>query len=183
MRARRRKSVAAQPRRVDLMTSKKTTRRRGDEIQREVFKRLKKYNKLNFLEQFAMFIGSAQLLELGLKHLLARRYKQDLEQMERWTLGRTANELKKFGVRQDFVSLLKSVVEYRNYIAHELLVNDAMLKALVGRSGRLERRHLEKGIYELEQIIVFHDLLEEHNAWDVRVAQQVAPADAKKRRG
>lgn len=158
------------------MASKKTTWRRGDEIQREIFKRLKKYNKLNFLEQFAMFIGLAQILELGLKHLLARRYKQDLEQIEKWTLGRTANELKKSGLRQDFISLLESVVQYRNYIAHELLVNDAMLKALVGKSGRLEQRHLEKGIYELEQIMVFHDWLEEHNAWD-------APADAKKRRG
>jgi hypothetical protein len=165
------------------MASKKTTRREPDEIQREVSKRLKKYNKLSFLEQFAMFIGSAQILELGLKHLLARRYKQDLEQMEKWTLGRTAKELKKFGLRQDFILLLESVVQYRNYIAHELLVNDAMLKALVGKSGRLEQRHLGKGIYELEQIMVFHDWLEKHSAWDTPAAQQVAPADAERRRG
>ena len=148
------------------MPSKKAARLDRDEIQQEVSKRLKKYNRLSFLEQFAMFIGSAQVLELGLKHLLARRYKQDLEQMERWTLGRTANELKKFGLRQDFIFLLESVVQYRNYIAHELLVNDAMLKALVGKSGRLERRHLEKGIYELEQLMFLHDWIEENSAWD-----------------
>jgi hypothetical protein len=58
------------------MTPKQTTRRGRDEIQREVFKRLKKYNKLSFLEQFAMFIGSAQILELSLKQLLARRYNK-----------------------------------------------------------------------------------------------------------
>jgi hypothetical protein len=58
------------------MTPKQTTRRGRDEIQREVFKRLKKYNKLSFLEQFATFIGSAQILELSLKQLLARRYNK-----------------------------------------------------------------------------------------------------------
>jgi heme-degrading monooxygenase HmoA len=77
--------------------------------------------------------------------------------MEKWPLGTTAKELKKFGLRQDFIFLLESVVQYRNYIAHELLVNDAIIKAAVGKSGRLERRHLEKGIFELEQLMVFHD--------------------------
>jgi hypothetical protein len=164
------------------MPKKKPTQLDGKQILREASKRLKKYEKLNFLEQFAMFIGSAQVLELGLKHLLARRYNYDLEQLERWTLGRTANELKKCGVREDFLFLLESVVQYRNYITHELLVNDAMIKALVGKSGRMERRHLEKGIFELEQIMFLHDWIEEYGAWEVPSAQQVAPGDAKKRR-
>lgn len=59
-----------------------------------------------------------------------------------------------------------SVVDYRNHIAHELLVNEAMLKCLLnGDSGRLEVRHLDKGIYELEQVLVLFNWCEEHDGW------------------
>jgi hypothetical protein len=86
--------------------------------------------------------------------------------MEKWTLGQTAEELSKCGLRRDFIKLLKSVVKYRNYIAHEFLVNDAMLKNMLGGdTGRLELRRLEHGIYELEQIVFLYNWCEEHNAW------------------
>lgn len=136
------------------------------EIQEQILKRLEKYKELNVLEQFAMFMGMAQLLEIGLKNLLGRKYKYDHEKMERWTLGKIAREMKECGLRVDFIILLESVVGYRNHIAHELLANDAMLKCLLsGDSGRLEMRQLEKGIYELEQIVFLHNWCEEHNAW------------------
>jgi hypothetical protein len=65
------------------------------------------------------------------------------------------SELKKCGLRQDFMVLLESVVDYRDHVAHEY-ANEAILKALLGGdAGRLERRQLEKGVYELEQIIFF----------------------------
>ena len=138
----------------------------AQEIREQVLKRLAKYKKLNVLEQFAMFMGMAQILEVGLKRLLTRRYKYDYEKMEKWTLGKTTKELKECGLRADFIVLLESVVEYRNHIAHELLANEAMLRSLLGGDGgRLELRHLEKGIYELEQIMFLHDWCEEHNAW------------------
>jgi hypothetical protein len=137
-----------------------------DEILEQVFKRLKKYKRLNLFEQFAMFMGKAQLLELGVKSLLVRRYSYDYEKIKKWTLGKTARELKKCGLRGDFIFLLESVVDYRNYIAHELLANDAMLKSLTGGdSGRLELRTVEKGTIELEQILFLYDWTEEHNAW------------------
>ena len=41
------------------------------EIMEQVSQRLKKYEGLNTLEQFAMFMGMAQLLELCLKAFLA----------------------------------------------------------------------------------------------------------------
>lgn len=136
------------------------------DIQEQVHKRLEKYKKLNVLEQFAMFMGMAQILEAGLKNLLVRRYNYAHEKMERWTLGQIAGELKGSGLRKDFVVLLESVVTYRNHIAHELLANEAMLKALLGGdAGRLELRHLERGLYELEKILFLHDWCEEHNAW------------------
>ena len=136
------------------------------EIQEQAFKRLEKYKNLNVLEQFAMFMGLAQILEVSLKKLLGYRYKYDLERRKVWTLGTTTRELRKCGLLADFIVLLESVVQYRNHIAHELLVNDAMWKYLLGgESGRLELRQLEKGIYELEQILFLHDWREEHNAW------------------
>ena len=139
----------------------------ADEIKKQVGKRLEKYKKLNFLEQYAMFMGTAQVLEFGLKKLLCRKYGYDLEKLERWTLGSTKNALQQCGLRTDFILLLKSVVKYRNHMAHELLVNDAMLKAILGGdSGTLETRELSKGIYELEQLVFLHDLCEEHDAWD-----------------
>ena len=45
----------------------------SEDIQRAVLKRLELYNELNFLEESAMFMGKAQLLETALKQLLARR--------------------------------------------------------------------------------------------------------------
>jgi hypothetical protein len=134
-------------------------------IQLAVIRRLKPYDKLNVLEQFAMFIGKAQLFELALKQLLARRYDYEFDDMERWTLGRTVRELKECGLRKDFVVLLESFVERRNFIAHELLASKALFTALSGTTARFVTRPLEHGIYELEQVMFLHDWCEKHNAW------------------
>ena len=136
----------------------------GD-IQLAVLKRLEPYEKLNFLEEFAMFMGKAQLFELALKQLLAHRYLYEFDAMERWTLGRTARELRKCGVREDFATLLDDVVEHRNFIAHEILAGGALVTALTGKTGRFVRRPLEQGIYGLEQLMFLHDWCEKHDAW------------------
>ena len=137
-----------------------------EEIAAGVAERLKKYESLSFLESFAMFMGKAQILELGLKGLLHRRFGKELQTMERWTLGKTAKALKEHGLRPDFIHLLESVVGYRNYIAHELLANEAILRSLLsGESGRFEVRQLEKGTYELEQLMFLYDWTEEHQGW------------------
>jgi hypothetical protein len=137
------------------------------EIQAAVCDRLAKYDNLNVLEQYAMFMGAAQILEYGLKGLLHRKYNVDIDKTERWTLGRTSAELKKHGLRGDFVLLLESVVSCRNYIAHAFLANEAMLRSLLnGKSGRLEVRHLQRAIYELEQLMFLYDWTEAHDAWN-----------------
>ena len=159
----------------------KEPRLEAHEIMGQVFKRIEKYEKLNVLEQFAMFMGMAQMLELALKQLLTRSYKYDFEKIEKWTLGKTTKELKTCGLRTDFIALLESVVKYRNYIAHEFLANDTILRSLLGGdSGRLQLRHLEKGIYELEQIMFLYDWCEKHDAWAGQAAQPGAPEDAPK---
>ena len=137
------------------------------QISNQVFRRLRKHEALNGLEEFAMFMGKAQVLEFGLKQLLARLYNYDSETMQRWTLGRTTQELKRSGLRADFIVLLESLVRYRNYIAHEYLANDAILRRLMGGGdiGRLERKHFEHGIFELEQAIFLFDWCEKHDAW------------------
>jgi len=159
------------------MPRKKPQALTAKDIQRAVFKRLKPYDKLNFLEQFAMFMGKAQLFEIALKQLLARQYDYDFDALERWTLGRTARELKECGLRKDFVTLLESVVELRNLIAHELLASNVFVTALTGRTARFVTRPLEHGIYELEQIMFLHDWCEKHNAWAMQDAQQYIQPD------
>ncbi|MBN1449846.1 MAG: hypothetical protein JW963_02440 [Anaerolineales bacterium] len=138
----------------------------GEEIQDQVFKRLEKYENQNFFEQFAMFMGVSQILEIGLKNLLSSKFGYDYEKTEKWTLGRTKEELKKCGLRADFIVLLQSVIDYRNYIAHELLANQAIMQGLASNySGRKEFRELQKGIYELEQVVFLYDWCQEHDAW------------------
>lgn len=141
-----------------------------EEIGKETTKRIDMYYRLNFFEQYAMFMGKAQILELGLKKLLEEKYNYDLDLMEKWTLGRIAGELEKNNLRQDFIFLLKSVVDYRNYIAHELLVNQALLKGMFNHlipddHYDKESRILHKAIFELEQISFLFDWTQENNAW------------------
>lgn len=136
-----------------------------NDIQRAVFKRLKNYDKLSLPEQLAMFMGKAQLFELALKQLLASRYDHKFDAIEMWSLGRTARELKKCGLRPDFVTLLEIVVEHRNFIAHELLASNVFVTGLTGKTARFVTRPLEHGIYDLEQVMFLHDWCEKHNAW------------------
>ncbi len=137
-----------------------------EQIQTEVWKRLEKYKTLNFFEQFAMFMGLAQAFEISLKQLLHRRYGVTLESLERATLGQVKNQLRDHGLRPDFIALLGSVVDYRNHIAHSLLANQIMLQSLGMGHTRFERRELEKGIFELEQLWFLYEWAEEHSAWD-----------------
>lgn len=138
-----------------------------NELQKAVFKRLQRYKKFNLLEHFAMFMGTAQLLEGSLKQLLHRKYGIGIEDMGRWTMGRVARVLRDRGVRGDFCHSLDRVVEYRNEFAHELLAQEAMLRDLLdGRdSGRLTMKQLEHGTYALEELLVVYQWLDEHDAW------------------
>lgn len=138
----------------------------GEEIHNAVEKKLKSYDGLSFLEQYALFMGKAQILELGLKGLLARKYAIPFESMGKWTLGRVKNELSKKGLRPDFIAYLGSFVDYRNYIAHELLVNNAITTSLANFSDRKLYGDFFRAIYELERIIILYDWTEEHNVWD-----------------
>jgi hypothetical protein len=132
----------------------------GKQVHAIVARRLRRIEKLNFLESFAMFMGKAQLIELGLKNILADKYGYDEERIESWPLGRVVKSLRESGLRQDFVHLVEELKEHRNYIAHELLANDALLRRLAGGgTRRIAWKSLGRGLYSVEEAIVVHDFL------------------------
>jgi hypothetical protein len=138
----------------------KSKRLSPKQLQFRVGNRLRKYDNLNFLESFAMFMGKAQLVELSLKKILTIKYSYDENRIERWTLGATIKELEKCGLRKDFIMLLKELNKHRIYIAHELLADDALMKKLVGsKAQRFAWKSLERGLYAVETVIFVHDFL------------------------
>lgn len=138
----------------------------GEEIKERVLKKIEEYKGLSHLENYAMFMGKAQLLEMALKSLLSRKYNVPEETMERWTLGRVKNELRDKGLRPDFIGFLEGVVRHRNYIAHEFLANNAITQSMADFSDRKLYGDLFRATYDLEQIIILYDWCEEHNGWD-----------------
>jgi hypothetical protein len=140
-----------------MTVSKRLTQK---QLNSRVVKRLEKTDKLSFLENFAMFMGKAQLVELALKHRLVNKYGYDEGKIERWTLGTAIKELEQCGLRRDFIALLRELNEHRRYIAHDLLAHDALLKKLTGLEAHdLAWRSLQRGLYAVEAVIVVHDFL------------------------
>ncbi|EIO3971325.1 hypothetical protein ACOIWI_004436 [Vibrio vulnificus] len=137
----------------------------GVEIQQRVLQKVEEYQDKTVLEQYALFMGKAQLLELYLKNLLFRLFNVPIESTEKWTLGKTKNELKNKGLRPDFITYLSSVVDYRNHLAHEFLASDAITQSFANFSEHKRFRELHKAIYELEQLIVLYDWCEENQGW------------------
>ena len=137
----------------------------GEEIKERVLKKFDEYKGLSHLENYAMFMGKAQLLEMALKSLNHRKYGVPEESMENWTLGRVKNELRDKGLRPDFIAFLESVVEHRNYIAHEFLANNAITRSIANFSDQKLYGNLFRATYELEQIIILYDWCEENNSW------------------
>lgn len=138
-----------------------------DELERQILANLSTYYKdRSSFECFALVMGKAQLLEFGLKNLLNRACGVGHEEMERWTLGMLANKLEYHGFRADYVALLKEFVRHRNYLAHEMLVNNTIYRLMAPNiSERFEFRQLQQPAYELERLLIVHDWLEEHQAW------------------
>ena len=135
------------------------------EIQQKVLQKVEEYQDKSILEQYALFMGKAQLLEFCLKNLLFRLFDVPVESTEKWTLGRTKNALKSKGLRPDFIEFLSSVVDYRNHMAHEFLANDAITQSFSDFSDHKRFGELYKAIYELEQLILLYDWCEENQGW------------------
>lgn len=138
------------------------------ELQRQILANLDTYSDRSAFECFALLMGKAQLLEFGLKNLLQRTRGIDQSQMEKWTLGRVASEMATREFRSDYVHLLKNFVKERNYIAHEMLANNAIFRSMAPEiSARFELKQLQQPAYNLERLLILHDWCEEHKAWGI----------------
>jgi hypothetical protein len=136
------------------------------QLHRQIMAALESYENRSSFECFALLMGKAQILEFGLKSLLTRYRSVEPAEMEKWTLGRVANEFAAKGFRADYVAILKDFVSHRNYVAHEMLVNNAIFRLMATQiSERFEFRQLQEPAYELERLLLVHDWCEEHNAW------------------
>lgn len=135
-------------------------------LQRQIFANLGSYSGRSSFECFALLMGKSQLLEFGLKNLLHRARGVEQSEMEKWTLGRVANEMSSRAFRGDYIQLLKDFVQERNYIAHEMLANNAIFRSIAPDIGtRFEFKQLQQPAYNLERLLILHDWCEEHNAW------------------
>jgi hypothetical protein len=72
-------------------------------------------------------------------------------------LGRVKKELRDKGLHPDFIALIKSIVEHRNYIAHEFLANNAMTQSMANFSDRKLYGDLFRATFKLEPIIILYD--------------------------
>ena len=151
----------------------------ASELQRQILRNLGTYGNRNSFECFALLMGKAQILEFGLKNLMNRRCGIEDAEMERWTLGKVAAELTSRGFRGDYIELLKAFVKQRNYIAHDMLANNAIFRSMEpSMSDRFEFKQLQQPAHNLEQLLIVHDWLEEHDAWRATVeAQPLAIVD------
>jgi hypothetical protein len=139
----------------------------GKQIHARVVRRLKKYDDLTYFEQVALFIGKAQLLEAALKQLLVTRYGCPEGKAARWSLGRTISELKTRGLRPDFVKLLEELNYYRNYAAHDLLADHAIMTKIVRSfADRETAKWLFRSLYTVEQTVIVYDFLARNEFFD-----------------
>ena len=121
---------------------------------------------MSWLEQFAMYMGKAQILELGLKNLLSDEFDVEFDVMQRWTLGRIIKELRERGCRKDFLAFLDIVKNDRNYIAHEYLANNAMVFNLLKvNECHLTQKELVNPVIHLEQAIFIFDWTNKYGEW------------------
>jgi hypothetical protein len=130
------------------------------ELITKISKTLVPLDKLSFLEQYGMFMGKVQLVEFVLKKLLRNKYHYTEKKTEKFTLGASIVELKKLGLRKDFIFLLEQLNEYRIQIAHYLLADDAIGKSLIGEKfEHLSMKTLNYGLIKVEEVIQVYDFL------------------------
>jgi hypothetical protein len=156
---------------------KNKTQLTGDQILKKISKKLKKYSKQKFHGRYTMFMGRAQMLEIALKNLLVKKYGYDTDEIENWTLGRTKSTLEQKGLRGDFIALLKSLVDCRNYAAHSLIADEIIIRDIL--KGQMPKKHytkqmriLNKSIIELEQVIYLFRWIDKNDAWEIKKHNQ-----------
>jgi len=129
---------------------------------RKIGRSMKRYNKLNFLECYAMFMGKAQLVEFALKKILLKRYRYGEKKRDKMTLGGAIAELERLGMRKDFVWQLRQLNKCRIKMAHGFLADHLHLVALDRRFAHLSRRPLQEALFRVEETIHVFDFLNQN---------------------
>ncbi len=143
------------------MSAKTLTQNR---VLKTVTKRLEPLAKLSFLEQYSVFMGKVQIIEMALKQRLVNKYGYSDSRVQKWTLGTTITELEKNGLRKDFVILVRELLEFRNYFSHDFLADHALMNSLAGlQAGRLSAKQLRHALFKVEEVICVHDFLTEND--------------------
>jgi hypothetical protein len=133
-----------------------------------VLRRLKPYNKLRFLERYAIFMGKVQVVELLLKQSLVNYRGYALEEVERTPLGGIIRVLKEEKANSLFIFLLEDLNEFRTHMAHEFLANQILLRALLGNKTKgytKPVRELEKALFSVEQFLVNYESVPPQFLW------------------
>lgn len=134
-----------------------------EQLLKKIAENLSFIEKMSFLEQYAIFMGKAQLVELELSGLLIRKYNYDEEEIGKYTLGKIIGELQKHKLRPDFVELLKELLKYRNSLAHEFLGVTAMGNKLDGGDfEKLQYKELRYALVKVEEVVHVYDFLSEN---------------------
>jgi hypothetical protein len=116
-------------------------------------------HKLNFLENYAIFMGKVQIIEFALKKILSVRCRYSETKLEKMTLGAAIAELEKSGILKEFVLLLRQLNEFRIDMAHDFLAGHLSLVALDRRFGRLSCKPLRYALAKVEETIHVYDFL------------------------
>lgn len=144
--------------------SKKTKKLESNILSQKVLNALLPYEKFSFLERYAIFMGKEQLIEMFLKNLLIKSHKYREEDVEKYTLGRVIKELKRVGVRNDFLDLLRQLLKFRNSMAHEMLfINNVMTKVFGDNAQVLNEKEIRYALANVEEVIYVYSFLLNNN--------------------
>lgn len=134
-----------------------------EQLLKKIAENLSFIEKMSFLEQYAIFMGKAQLIELELSGLLIRRYSYEEDKVEKTPLGGIITELEKCKLRADFIALLRELLGYRNSLAHEFLGVTAMGNKLAGSDfEKLQYKELRYALVKVEEVTHVYDFLSEN---------------------
>lgn len=113
--------------------------------EKELDKKMNSLKDATFMEKYAFFMGYAQILEFALKRILIKDHNMTEESLKTITMGATISILKTKGLNPQFSALMKQVLDYRNSLAHDFLLDDVLVKSITGGLGFIKTHlNLEK---------------------------------------
>ena|GEM_PF-607075 len=137
-----------------------------EQVLEKVLPRLKKLDKLNDLEYYAVFMGKIQVVEWLMKRLLTDERGYDYETIERMNLGKTIGLLREEKMRRDYLFILEDLNRYRNYFAHDFHADNFITSQILnGKTFTKPFRELSKAHFAVEQVLVVYEWITENGSF------------------